>query len=86
MNTPRIEEMVEEFENLFGEEDFGINKLRRLHDQKYLKEVTDWLRKALTEAHQAGIDEERERICKVYEDYCNHDIDLPEWHKALQDK
>ena len=70
MTTPRIEKLVEEFENLkcvnyamyFGcvEEvcDCGEEKCaNRQTVEMAEKEYKDWLRTALTEAHQAGIDE-----------------------------
>lgn len=43
MTTPRIKEMVEEFEEKIANKDFETWQLGK-----------DWLRKALTEAHQAG--------------------------------
>ena len=53
MKTPRIEEMVEEF----------INKPYIEEDGKLYVEIdSHWLHTALTQAHQAGIDEAVEII------------------------
>ena len=48
MKTPRIEELVEEYRKR------TINFPRTKHNQKLDEK---WLEQALTEAHQAGIDE-----------------------------
>jgi GH35 family endo-1,4-beta-xylanase len=53
MTTPRIEEMVEEFEH-------KIMSVDELGHQAHIGDAygaIQWLRTALTKAHQAGIDE-----------------------------
>ena len=57
MTKPRIEEMVEEFEQQMPLMTAHGKLLCATASPSTYKKIKDWLRTALTEAHQAGIDE-----------------------------
>ena len=92
MTTPRIEEMVEEFistqaryqkKEVDGKTEFVLISCPS-------KDTVDWLRQALTQARQAGVDETMERIKNCIEVKSDTEIwispeKLDDTIKALQD-
>lgn len=65
MTTPSIEEMVEEFEQQMPLMRAHGKLLCATASPSTYKKIKDWLRTALTEAHQAGRDEAVERLQKL---------------------
>lgn len=97
MTTLRIEEMVDEFERQMPLMRAHGKLLCATASPTTYKKIKDWLRKALTKAHQAGIDE----VVEIMEDNkiveqdghpfcfkekeCEYNQALNDTIKALQD-
>ena len=54
MTTPRIEEMVEEFNDMLAR---NWGEKSSIYEVLSTGREKDWLRQALTQAHQAGVEE-----------------------------
>lgn len=88
MTTPRIEEILKELWELMPDD-----VARGGNETFYDTQIEPKLRRALTQAHQAGMDEERERINQYFAAYADYDTETEcviihdrTYHKALQDK
>ena len=80
MTTPRIEEMVEEFEH-------KIMSVDELGHQAHIGDAYNaiqWLRQALTEAHQAGKKEGIDEAVKIMESM-KEDGETPFGHQELHE-
>lgn len=87
MNIKRIEEMIEEFENLFKFD--GVTYKGNRHWREDIKRnlVSNWINKALKEAHQAGKDDVVEKIDKLRQPFkVSENMELREsYNQALDD-